>query len=220
MGQQKWGHWRGAPDFWAHDRGKCFILYLCFCQLLAAGIGYGFYVSNLSWFKEHKSEEKITALQLVDAFVNSYCGAAHPAFGEQRAGAGDLPRRLHSPPSTRRMASDSIFNLQMVGFPGREIKNAPLDDAMAATIRSFAATAAPKPVSEVLTIKGEPVFRTAYPSLASQQSCVDCHNQLQAGKATWHLNDVMGAFVIDVPMGAFLRSNLIEAVGSAPASSS
>ena len=109
--------------------------------------------------------------------------------------------------------SESIFNLQMVGYPGREIKNAPLDDAMAATIRSFAGTSVPKPVSEFLTLNGEPVFRTAYPSLASQQSCVDCHNQLQAGKATWHLNDVMGAFVIDVPMGAFLRSNLIEAAG-------
>ncbi len=42
--------------------GQWFILYLCFCQLLAAGVGYGFYVSNLSWFNEHKSEEKITAL--------------------------------------------------------------------------------------------------------------------------------------------------------------
>jgi PAS domain S-box-containing protein len=192
--------------------GQGFIIYLCFCQLLAAGIGYGFYVSNLSWFKEHKSEEKITALQLVDAFVNRYAALRTqlsandaPVPATYRAQSIDAFNNAHG--------DDSVFNLQMVGFPGREIKNAPLDAAMAATIRAFAETSAPKPVSEVLTLKGEQVFRTAYPSLASQQSCVDCHNQLQAGKQTWHLNDVMGAFVIDVPMDAFLRSNLLEGAG-------
>jgi PAS domain S-box-containing protein len=192
--------------------GQVFIIYLCFCQLLAAGIGFGFYASNLSWFKEHKSEEKITALQLVDAFVNTYAALRAqlsandaPVPATYRAQSIDAFNKAHG--------TESIFNLQMVGFPGREIKNVALDAAMAATIRSFAATSAPKPVSEVLTIKGEQVFRTAYPSLASQQSCVDCHNQLQAGKQTWHLNDVMGAFVIDVPMGAFVRSNLLEGVG-------
>jgi PAS domain S-box-containing protein len=192
--------------------GRWFILYLCFCQLLAAGIGYGFYASNLSWFKEHKSEEKITALQLVDAFVNTYSAlrtqlsaSNAPVPASFRANAIGAFNLAHG--------DDSAFNLQMVGFPGREIKTPPVDAAMAATIRSFAETPAPKPVSEVLTIKGEPVFRTVYPSLANQQSCVDCHNQLQAGKATWHLGDVMGAFAIDVPMAAFLRSNLIEATG-------
>jgi PAS domain S-box-containing protein len=192
--------------------GQWFILYLCFCQLLAAGVGYGFFASNLSWFKEHKSEEKITALQLVDAFVNTYSAR------RAKLSAVDAPvpatfRADSIATFNKAQGGDSIFNLQMVGFPGREIKTPPLDAAMASTIRSFAQTPAPKAVSEVLAINGEPVFRTAYPSLASQQSCVDCHNQLQAGKATWHLNDVMGAFVIDVPMGPFLRSNFIEAAG-------
>ena len=192
--------------------GQWFILYLCFCQLLAAGIGYGFYASNLSWFKEHKSEEKVTALQLVDAFVNTYSAlrtqlsaSNAPVPASFRANAIGAFNLAHG--------DDSTFNLQMVGFPGREIKTPPVDAAMAATIRSFAAQSQPKPVSEVLTIKGEPVFRTVYPSLANQQSCVDCHNQLQAGKATWHLGEVMGAFAIDVPMAPFLRSNLIEAAG-------
>ncbi|HEY1505686.1 MAG TPA: ATP-binding protein [Stellaceae bacterium] len=192
--------------------GQWFILYLCLCQLLAAGVGYGFYVSNLSWFKEHKSEEKITALQLVDAFVNTYSAqraklsandAPVPAtFRADAIGAFNLAH-----------GDDGIFNLQMVGFPGREIKTPPLDESMASTISSFAGSPTPQPVSEVVTIKGEPVFRTIYPSVANQQSCVDCHNQLQAGKTSWHVGDVMGAFAIDVPMAAFLRSNLIEAAG-------
>ncbi|HEX4194471.1 MAG TPA: DUF3365 domain-containing protein, partial [Stellaceae bacterium] len=192
--------------------GQGFVLYLCLCQLLAAGVGYGFYASNLSWFKEHKSEEKVTALQLVDAFVNTYASLR----AQLSADKASVPATFRADAIiafNKAHGDDSIFNLQMVGFPGREIKTPPLDAAMAGVVRSFAETPAPKPISEVLSIKGEPVFRTVYPSLASQQSCVDCHNQLQAGKAAWHLNEVMGAFAIDVPMGAFLRSNLIEATG-------
>jgi PAS domain S-box-containing protein len=192
--------------------GQWFILYLCFCQLLAAGVGYGFYVSNLSWFNEHKSEEKVTALHVVDAFVNTYAALRT----QLSASSAPVPATFRADAISafnRALGDDSTFNLQMVGFPDRQIKTPPLDAAMAATIRSFAATPAPKPVSEVLTIKGEPVFRTVYPSIANQQSCVDCHNQLQAGKATWHVGDVMGAFAIDVPMAAFLRSNLLEAIG-------
>jgi hypothetical protein len=79
--------------------GQGFILYLCFCQLLAAGIGYGFYASNLSWFKEHKSEEKITALQLVDAFVNTYTGL------RTQLSASDAPV-----PATFRADSIAAFN--------------------------------------------------------------------------------------------------------------
>ena len=196
--------------------GQGFIIYLCFCQLLAAGIGFGFYASNLSWFKEHKSEEKITALQLVDAFVNTYTalrtqvsGSNAPVPATFRADAIAAFNAAHG--------KYSIFDLRWVGFPGREIKTAPLDAATADTIRSFAASSDPKPLSETRTVNGETIFRTVYPSLASQQGCVTCHNQLQAGKTTWHLNEVMGAFVIDVPMRAFLRSNLIEAAGLAAA---
>ncbi|HVA12814.1 MAG TPA: DUF3365 domain-containing protein, partial [Stellaceae bacterium] len=204
-----------SARFFGSRSGQGFIIFLCFCQLLAAGIGYGFYSSSLSWFKEHKSEEKITALQLVDAFVNNYAAqrsalsANAPVPATFRADSIAAFNKAHG--------GHGIFNLLWVGFPGREIKTAPLDRAMAATIRSFAATAAPKPISEILTVNRQPVFRTVYPSQATQQSCVDCHNQLQAGKPAWHLDDVMGAFVIDVPMGAFLRTDLIEAAGLAAA---
>src|SRR5690349_13933870 len=208
------GPFARCARFLGSRSGQWFILYLCFCQLLAGGVGYGFYASNLSWFKEHMSEEKITALQLVDAFVNTYSAmrtqlsaSNAPVPASFRANAIGAFNLAHG--------ADSTFNLQAVGFPDHEIKTPPVDGAMAATIRSFAATPVPKPVSEVLTLKGEPVFRTVYPSIANQQSCVDCHNQLQAGRATWHVGDVMGAFAIDVPMTAFLRSSFIEAAGLA-----
>ena len=54
-------------------------------------------------------------------------------------------------------------------------------------------------------IDGRLIFRTVYPSLAREQSCVGCHNQLQTDMQQWKLNDVMGAFAIDVPVAAFLQ---------------
>jgi signal transduction histidine kinase len=83
---------------------------------------------------------------------------------------------------------------------------------MAAVIESFVGKPDPTPVSQFVTIGGEPVFRTVYPSVAHDRSCVDCHNQLQPGQH-WRLNDVMGAFSIDAPAGSFLRSLRFECVG-------
>jgi diguanylate cyclase (GGDEF)-like protein/PAS domain S-box-containing protein len=57
------------------------------------------------------------------------------------------------------------------------------------------------------------VFRTVYPSLAREQSCVSCHNALQPMNTQWRLNDVMGAFVIDVSASTFLNSILLEGTG-------
>ncbi len=70
---------------------------------------------------------------------------------------------------------------------------------------AFASLADPKPETALRTIDGRLVLRTVYPSLAREESCVSCHNQLEANKPQWRLNDVMGAFAIDVPIAAFLE---------------
>jgi diguanylate cyclase (GGDEF)-like protein/PAS domain S-box-containing protein len=57
------------------------------------------------------------------------------------------------------------------------------------------------------------MFRTVYPTIAREQSCVSCHNALQPDKAQWHLNDVMGAFVIDVPISPFLHTVIWQSAG-------
>ena len=110
------------------------MLFLCVCQLLAAGVGYGFYASSISWFKEHKSQEKITALQLVDAFVNNYA-----ALRSQLSSNAPVPAtyRADSIAAFNKLHGEiNEFNLMWVGVKGREIKTPPLDDAMAATIDS------------------------------------------------------------------------------------
>src|SRR5260370_40801067 len=102
--------------------------------------------------------------------------------------------------------------LTRVGPRGREIATAPADDDMAQTIERFAREAKPVPKTRFVSLNGETFFRTLYPSLASQQSCVDCHNKLQPG-AQWKLNDVLGAFVIDVPAGPVLANTRLQNAG-------
>src|SRR6185312_6699638 len=103
--------------------GQGLALYLGFCLVVAAGVAWGFYSASLSWFTEHKSEEKVTALRLVDAFVQNY--------SEIRAKIGpDAPV-----PATFRAHSIELFNtpdrdasdfrLRWVGRAGRSIATPP-----------------------------------------------------------------------------------------------
>jgi diguanylate cyclase (GGDEF)-like protein/PAS domain S-box-containing protein len=43
---------------------------------------------------------------------------------------------------------------------------------------------------------------------------VSCHSALQPDKPQWHLNDVIGAFVIDVPMSPFQRAVIWRSTGT------
>ncbi len=191
--------------------GQGLALYLCLCTLIAGGVGWGFYSSSLSWFEEHKSEEKITALRLVDAFVQNYSeirakvGTGAPVPATFRAHSIELFNQADP-------TAAADFRLRWVGRVNRSIMTPPADRAMADTIESFATETDPQARSEFLTIAGITIFRTVYPSFAKQQSCVDCHNQIQPGQ-NWRLGDLMGAFAIDVPAGPFIRASALQATG-------
>ncbi len=193
--------------------GSSFAIFVLFCALLSAGVGYGTYSLGLRWYTANKSEEKITALQLVDAFVSNYSSLR----SQFRSDEAPVPAsfRAHSIELFNQMRSaDDVLRLLWVGRPGRSIATPPADAAMAETIEGFAHNPAPKAESSFLTTANGLMFRTVYPSIAVQQSCVDCHNALQP-EQRWRLNDVMGAFSIDVPAGPFLRSNLLQSGGLA-----
>ncbi len=204
----RWAHFLGSRA------GQGFVLFLLTCQLLAAGVGYGLYAENVDWFKEHKSAEKITALRLVDAFVNQYASLRAQLNPNAPVPATFRADSIAAFNKARETEGDEL-GIQWVGVPGREIKTAPVDGDMARAVTAIAADPSLKPVTQILDIAGEPISRTVYPSVAKEQSCVDCHNKLQAGRTPWHLHDVMGAFVIDVPMAAFLKSNLFQSIGLA-----
>jgi PAS domain S-box-containing protein len=84
---------------------------------------------------------------------------------------------------------------------------------MARAIEGFAASSSPAPQSGLLEVNGQLTFRTLYPSLAGEQSCVDCHNRLQPQGVAWRLNDVMGAFAIDTPVAGFLHTIFLQSIG-------
>ena len=191
--------------------GSAFIKFLIGCAILSAAAAYGFYQSSLSSFTANKSEEKITALQLVDAFVSNYSSLR----GELKADQAPVPAsfRAHSIELFNdARAADQVLRLRWVGRPGRFITTPPADAVMADAIEAFSGQADPRPRADFLRVGGEQVFRTIYPSFASQQSCVDCHNNLQP-EQHWRLTELMGAFSIDVPAGPFLSSLYLQCVG-------
>src|SRR5712671_1723663 len=191
--------------------GRGFLLHLSLCAALSVAVGYGFYHFSLNWFKEHKTSEKVIALQLVDAFVTNY-SAVRSQFGPGAPVPASF--RAHAIEAFNKQNGDnSEFRLASVGRPGREILTPPSDARMAQTIEAFAAMPNPKPISELLDVNGELMFRTVYPTVAHEQSCVSCHNALQPDKPQWHLHDVIGAFVIDVPVSPFLRTITWQSTG-------
>jgi diguanylate cyclase (GGDEF)-like protein/PAS domain S-box-containing protein len=203
------------PPVWRFIRsrsGRGFLVHLSICAALSVAVGYGFYYFSLNWFEHQKSAEKVIALQLVDAFVTDY-SAIRSQFGQDAPVPASF--RAHAIEAFNKQNGDnSDFRLRSVGLPGREISTPPTDARMAATIAAFAAMPRPKPVSELLDVDGELTFRTVYPTIAKEQSCVSCHNTLQPDKPQWHLNDVIGAFVIDVPMSPFQRAVIWRSAGT------
>jgi signal transduction histidine kinase len=204
---------QAIPAFLRSREGLGWVGILLFAAVLSLVAGYGFYQASLRSFVNNKTEEKGTALQLVDAFVTNYSNL------RSQLGASQAPV-----PATFRAHSIELFNnargpenalrIRWIGRAGRAIATPPSDPEMAAVIESFVANPDPAPVSQFLTIRGEQVFRTVYPSIGRERSCVDCHNAIQPEQG-WKLNDVMGAFSIDAPAGPFLASLRWQCVGIA-----
>jgi diguanylate cyclase (GGDEF)-like protein/PAS domain S-box-containing protein len=192
--------------------GRGFMLHLGICAALSVAVGYGFYYFSLTWFEHQKSSEKIIALQLVDAFVANY-SEIRSQFGQGAPVPASF--RAHAIDAFNKQNGDnSDFRLRSVGLPGREILTPPTDARMAATLSAIATMPTPKPVTELIEVGDELTFRTVYPTIAKDQSCVSCHNTLQPDKPQWHLNDVIGAFVIDVPMSPFQRAVIWRSAGT------
>ncbi|MGZ4989106.1 MAG: PAS domain S-box protein, partial [Limisphaerales bacterium] len=188
------------------------MLHLAACAVLSAGVGFGFYFASLNWFIAHKSEEKVVALRLVDAFVTNY-SAVRSQFGQDAPVPATF--RAHSIEEfNKRQGAGDDFSLRWVGRTGREILTPPSDAEMAKKIEAYVGAKDPKPQSAITTIDGQLRFRTIYPSYAREQSCIDCHNKLQPN-LNWKLNDLIGAFAIDVPIGPFLSTLRLQSTGIA-----
>src|SRR5215470_6389283 len=145
--------------------GRMLLFYLALSGMIGAGVGGYFYNTNLETFIAQKSAEKVTALQLVDAFVTTY-SRTRAEFGP----GAPVPAtfRAHSIETfNQRLGSNSAFMLRWVGRQGRQIATAPVDADMAKAIEEFAATTDRSPKAELKTLNGRQVLRTIYPSRAT-----------------------------------------------------
>jgi signal transduction histidine kinase len=177
------------------------IVFAIFCGLsaiLCSLLGYVSYQSSLNDFLRDKAGEDRTAFDLADAFVSTYAAVTAPIH----------PTALPAPQAFRALAFERFnaarganegLHVSLIGLPGREIATKAPDADMAAAITAMAAQANPVMRDYFYESGHGPVLRTLYPSIASQQSCVDCHNGLQPGAVSWKVNDVMGALVLDMP---------------------
>jgi signal transduction histidine kinase len=198
--------------FLRSPEGNGWIGILLFSAALAFVAAYSFYQVSVRSFVANKTDEKATAMQLVDAFVTNYS-----TVRKELGGSGPVPAtyRAHSIELFNKSRGDEAsLRMILVGRQGKEIVTPPADPEMARIVESFVGQAEPEPVPQLLVLNGEPVFRTVYPSLANDQSCADCHNKVQPG-ANWKVGDVMGAFAVDVPAGAFFATLKWECTGIA-----
>ena len=198
-------------SFFKSRSGRLSITVIGLIAAFAVALGVASYRISVHWFETNKFEEKVTALQLVDAFVADYTEIRGRHLGTDAPVPASF--RAHSIERfNMAREGDNVLQLLWLGVPGREIRTAPSDPATGEAIREAARSGNVEPSSRWWVTGGQRTFRTIAPSVASQQGCVDCHNRYLEGRPPWRLNDVMGAFVIDVPAEAFLLNARNESI--------
>ena len=168
--------------------------------VLGGAVTGGYYYLGWSNLTENRARERGNILRLTSAFVSAYSDVRSEALN----GEAPVPAtfRAHAIDAFNEAADNKdAIRVAMVGLPGRSIKTEPLDDNMAEIIRAFAITGNAEPITDYMIGPDGPILRTLYPSIASDQGCVTCHNATQPNGTQWALNDVMGAFVVDAPIG-------------------
>jgi methyl-accepting chemotaxis protein len=188
--------------FFRSKSGSMFLVFLVLTAGISGAVANYAYRSALKTFFDQKADEMATTLEVVDAFVTTY-SRMRSQLGQDAPVPATF--RAHSIEEfNKKLGTNGALVLRWVGRPGRQIKTPPVDTEMAKAIEELAAAADRKPKSEFLTINDQRAIRTIYPSLATEQGCVNCHNLLQPNGQQWRLNDMMGAFAIDIPIGKSL----------------
>jgi len=141
-------------------------------------------------FMEHKSDEKVIALRLVDAFVTII-----RRYGRNRP-ERPVPASFRAMHRSLQQARRRQFRFPaaLVGPPGRQILTAPSDARMADSIEAFATTARSKACPNCSTTTANRCS-AVYPAWRRNRAA-SLHNALQPDKPNG-THDVIGAVVID-----------------------
>jgi signal transduction histidine kinase len=187
-----------ATHSWVSNTRKLLFAYLALCATVATTVGFYFYFDSAESYRNRKQEEKITALHLTEAFVSTYSNIRSQSLGGDAAPVPSHFRAMAIDFFSRTLRDSDVLRIQWLGVPGKEIRVAPEDPYLARSFNLLATSPDPAPTTEFLRVDGERVLRTIYPSMATQASCVECHNAVQDNRHKWQINQMMGAFVLEV----------------------
>lgn len=160
--------------------------------------------------------QKATSEKERDALV-SMTAAFMKAYAQGRGDNSDVP------PKFRRKAL-AFFNgisgngdfqdltMRMPGLPGSEVMTREQDERIAGLITRFQETGRTGAVTELGISGGRLIGRTITPSIANDETCIACHNEISPDRV-WKAGDVMGAFVVEDD----LTGSILQAGGWATA---
>ena len=169
--------------FLGSREGNGWIGILLFGAALAFAAAFGFYQASLKSFARSTIDERVTATQLVDAFVSNYSQQTSD-FGTAGFAVAEA-FRIKALQGFNEAPGQNVLRLGWIDRDGKTSFPALADPATAETLRAFSASINPGPVSEFLMIDGEEIFRTVYPALVN--------------------GVVIGALTVDLPVGPFLN---------------
>ena len=178
-----------VSGFFRSREGNGWIGILLFAAALAFAAAFGFYQASLKSFVAGKIDEKLTAVQLVDAFMGNYAKMRNSLGRGVEDDATFRARALQQ--FNTAPGVPQVLRLNWFDLDGKTAIAAAADPEMARIVKSFAAEADPAPVTQFPLVDGERVLRTVYPALEPAED----------GQREDRL---VGAFSIDVPIGPFL----------------
>ena len=193
-----------------NTKTKSGILLIAVSAALSLAMALLYFHHGKAAFLERKVEEKTALMEMTTAFVKEYSNL------QSKLDENALP----VPASFRALALGSFNELQikngshggtastmdLVGVPGFEIATKARDSQSGEIVTQMANGGGPDIWSGYVSIGGTERMRLIKPMVAGAQSCVGCHNEIQAGLRTWKIGDVMGAFVIEAPAGPMVAS--------------
>ena len=183
--------------------GHMFRRFAVFGLALALALAVGVFL----WIDKTRTDDarRATLIDFSNSFVAIYAG--------MRADGSPVPaefRRAGIEHFAGALEQGNIDQaIRMPGTPGLEIGTVERDPRLAAIISEMAERRDGVILEEYRLEDGRLLGRTIKPSIASVQSCVDCHNDY-LGDGIYAIGDVMGAYVVtnDLTREALLRLGL------------
>jgi hypothetical protein len=191
------------------QRQKNFVL----AAIGAAVVASGYFAISTDQILRIERVEQQHLIDLTNAFTQAYA--------EERSADAVVPatfRRIgmdHFTAGARQSTGtgEAATVMRMPGMPGFELQTVEDDERIRAYITGLSQAEASTRIQEVRLEDEKFVARTVVPSIASNESCVACHNTA-LGEDVFALGDVMGAFVVETDLTGAIAINAVFALGA------